>query len=83
VPLVKSLSKANIYDVFARFSKITPEPKGELHYTSAYTLLVAVVTHVFRVSNRTGIAIGKNVDEVEVKLIKRLPKNFFFMRITG
>ena len=179
MPLVKRLSKTNIHDVFSRFSKITPEPKGELKYTSAYTLLVAVVlsaqstdigvnkatrklfslaatpekmlqlgenkiienirtiglyknkaknivnlsqklienfkskvpkthkelqslpgvgrktanvvlsmafgiptiavdTHVFRVSNRTGIAIGKNVDEVEEKLIKRLPKKFFF-----
>ena len=40
--------------------------------------VIAVDTHVFRVSNRTGIAIGKNVDEVEEKLIKRLPKKFFF-----
>ena len=39
---------------------------------------IAVDTHVFRVSNRTGIAIGKNVDEVEEKLIKRIPKKFFF-----
>ena len=177
--MVKSLSKHSIYEIFSRFSKITPEPKGELEYTSAYTLLVAVVlsaqstdigvnkatrklfelastpekmlllgenriienirtiglyknkaknivslsqklidnfnskvpkthrelqslagvgrktanvvlsmafgvptiavdTHVYRVSNRTGIAIGKNVDEVEEKLIKRIPKKFFF-----
>ena len=39
---------------------------------------IAVDTHVYRVSNRTGIAIGKNVDEVEEKLIKRIPKKFFF-----
>lgn len=177
--MVKSLSKNSIYEIFSRFSKINPKPKGELEYTSAYTLLVAVVlsaqstdigvnkatrklfelastpekmlllgenriienirtiglyknkaknivslsqklidnfnskvpkthrelqslagvgrktanvvlsmafgvptiavdTHVYRVSNRTGIAIGKNVDEVEEKLIKRIPKKFFF-----
>ena len=177
--MTKSLSKKNIWEIFSRFSKITPEPKGELEYTSPYTLLVAVVlsaqstdvgvnkatkklfsiaktpgemvkigenniienirtiglyknkakniinlsqkllddfggevpkthieleslpgvgrktanvvlsmafgiptiavdTHVFRVSNRTGLAIGKNVEEVEEKLIKRLPKKYFF-----
>ncbi|MFX6250476.1 endonuclease III, partial [Acinetobacter baumannii] len=31
---------------------------------------IAVDTHIFRVSNRTGIAPGKDVDEVERKLIK-------------
>ena len=177
--MTKSLSKKNIWEIFSRFSKITPEPKGELEYTSPYTLLVAVVlsaqstdvgvnkatkklfavaktpremvkigenkiienirtiglyknkakniinlsqklldnfggevpkthieleslpgvgrktanvvlsmafgiptiavdTHVFRVSNRTGLAIGKNVEEVEKKLIKRLPEKYFF-----
>ena len=177
--MTKSLSKKNIWEIFSRFSKITPEPKGELEYTSPYTLLVAVVlsaqstdvgvnkateklfaiaktpgemvkigenkiienirtiglyknkakniinlsqkllddfggevpkthieleslpgvgrktanvvlsmafgiptiavdTHVFRVSNRTGLAIGKNVEELEQKLIKRLPEKYFF-----
>ena len=177
--MTKSLSKKNIWEIFSRFSKITPEPKGELEYTSPYTLLVAVVlsaqstdvgvnkateklfaiaktpgemvkigenkiienirtiglyknkakniinlsqkllddfggevpkthieleslpgvgrktanvvlsmafgiptiavdTHVFRVSNRTGLAIGKSVEEVEEKLIKRLPEKYFF-----
>jgi endonuclease-3 len=36
---------------------------------------VAVDTHIFRVSNRTGIAPGKNVLEVERKLDKWVPKN--------
>lgn len=177
--MIKSLSKEKILEIFSRFSKITPEPKGELEYTSPYTLLIAVVlsaqstdvgvnkatkklfslaktpkemiaigenkvienirtiglyknkakniislsnklledfdgevpkthveleslpgvgrktanvvlsmafgiptiavdTHVFRVSNRTGLAIGKNVEEVEKKLIKRLPEKYFF-----
>jgi len=34
---------------------------------------IAVDTHIFRVSNRTGIAPGKNVDEVEKKLMKFIP----------
>lgn len=37
---------------------------------------VAVDTHIFRVSNRTGIAPGKNVVEVEKKLEKLIPKQF-------
>ncbi|MDB5726860.1 MAG: nth [Noviherbaspirillum sp.] len=37
---------------------------------------IAVDTHIFRVSNRTGIAPGKNVDEVEQKLLKFVPQEF-------
>lgn len=37
---------------------------------------MAVDTHVFRVSNRTGLAPGKNVLEVEMKLIKRIPPDY-------
>jgi len=37
---------------------------------------MAVDTHIFRVSNRTGIAKGKNVREVEDKLMKHVPKDF-------
>jgi endonuclease III len=37
---------------------------------------MAVDTHIFRVSNRTRIAPGKNVDEVEQKLLKFVPKEF-------
>ncbi|EEX37564.1 endonuclease III [Vibrio metschnikovii] len=37
---------------------------------------IAVDTHIFRVSNRTKFAIGKNVDEVEQKLLKVVPKAF-------
>lgn len=35
---------------------------------------IAVDTHIFRVSNRTGIAPGKNVLEVERKLNKTVPR---------
>lgn len=37
---------------------------------------IAVDTHIFRVSNRTGLAPGKNVDEVEKKLIRHVPTEF-------
>ncbi len=37
---------------------------------------IAVDTHIFRVSNRTGIAPGKDVVEVEKKLIKFVPDEF-------
>ncbi len=37
---------------------------------------MAVDTHIFRVSNRTKIAPGKNVDEVEARLMRLVPKEF-------
>lgn len=37
---------------------------------------MAVDTHIFRVSNRTKIAPGKNVLEVEKKLMRFIPKEF-------
>jgi endonuclease-3 len=40
---VKTLPKADIEAIFARFHEIEPEPKGELDYFNAFTLLVAVV----------------------------------------
>ena len=38
--------------------------------------LMAVDTHIFRVANRTKLAPGKNVREVEDKLMKFIPKEF-------
>ena len=37
---------------------------------------IAVDTHIFRVSNRTKFAMGKNVDQVEEKLLKVVPAEF-------
>ncbi|MCV6590651.1 MAG: endonuclease III [Marinobacterium sp.] len=37
---------------------------------------MAVDTHIFRVSNRTRIAPGKNVNEVEDKLLRFIPREF-------
>ena len=37
---------------------------------------IAVDTHIFRVSNRTGIAKGKTVLEVEKRLLRTTPKEF-------
>ncbi|MFM2345017.1 MAG: endonuclease [Pseudomonadota bacterium] len=39
-------------------------------------LTMAVDTHIFRVSNRIGIAKGKNPLEVELGLLKNIPKEF-------
>lgn len=39
---------------------------------------IAVDTHVFRVSNRLGLAPGKTPDQVEAKLMKRVPKVYQF-----
>lgn len=39
---------------------------------------VAVDTHVFRVSNRTGLARGATVAVVETKLMKVVPKDYLF-----
>lgn len=37
---------------------------------------MAVDTHIFRVSNRTGLAPGKNPLEVEMALLKRIPQEY-------
>lgn len=37
---------------------------------------LAVDTHIFRVANRTGLAPGKNPEQVEQALMKRVPKEY-------
>jgi endonuclease-3 len=37
---------------------------------------MAVDTHIFRVANRSGLAVGKTPLEVEQKLLKRIPARF-------
>lgn len=37
---------------------------------------IAVDTHIFRVANRTKLAMGKNVEQVEQKLLKVIPAEF-------
>lgn len=44
--------------------------------TAFRQLTMAVDTHIFRVSNRTGLAPGKNVVEVEKGLLKFVPKEY-------
>ena len=44
--------------------------------TAFHVPVIAVDTHIFRVANRTGIASGKNVLEVERALMKAVPKEF-------
>lgn len=38
--------------------------------------VMAVDTHIFRLANRTGLAPGKNVREVEDRLLKAIPEEF-------
>ena len=40
--MAKQLSYSTIHRIFSRFQAAEPEPKGELHHTNAYTLVVAV-----------------------------------------
>lgn len=44
--------------------------------TAFRQMAMAVDTHIFRVSNRTGIAPGKNVLQVEKALMKFVPKEY-------
>ncbi|MDO4997084.1 MAG: endonuclease III [Neisseria sp.] len=44
--------------------------------TAFRQVAMAVDTHIFRVSNRMNLAPGKNVREVEDKLLKVIPKEF-------
>lgn len=44
--------------------------------TAFRQVAMAVDTHIFRVSNRTGIAPGKNVVEVEKRLLRLVPEEF-------
>ncbi|GJM12558.1 MAG: endonuclease III [Pseudohongiella sp.] len=44
--------------------------------TAFRQIAMAVDTHIFRISNRTGIAPGKNVLEVERRLIRLVPEEF-------
>ena len=40
--MTRQLDYHTIYEIFRRFRESEPEPKGELHHSNAYTLLVAV-----------------------------------------
>jgi endonuclease-3 len=40
--MAKQLPYPTMQRIFARFQQVEPEPKGELHHTNAFTLVVAV-----------------------------------------
>lgn len=40
--MARQLDYNSIHAIFTRFQALEPEPKGELHHTNAFTLLVAV-----------------------------------------
>ena len=57
---VKGLPKADVEAIFNRFHEIEPEPKGELDYVNAYTLLVAVVLS----AQATDVGVNKATKEL-------------------
>jgi len=77
-------------DLIAKHNSKVPETREELQALAGVGrktanvvlniafghLTCAVDTHIFRVSNRTGLAPGKNVDRVEDALMKVIPKPF-------
>jgi len=66
------MKKAEIEEFFARLSKALPEPKTELEYKNAYTLLVAVVLSAQATDkgvNKATEALFKTVDSPE-KMLK-------------
>ncbi|MHA7775616.1 endonuclease III [Roseibium sp. M-1] len=78
-------SKAESYAIFQRFHADNPEPKGELDYTNAFTLLVAVVLsaqatdvgvnratrHLFQIADtpQKMVALGEDLVREEIKTI--------------
>ena len=73
------MNKKNIKEVFLRFEKNNPKPKGELIYISPYTLLVAVVLS----AQATDISVNKATKNLfRLAFYKRLcnlmTKNDFF-----
>ena len=76
---VKTLPRADVEAIFRRFHEIDPEPKGELDYVNAFTLLVAVVLsaqatdvgvnkatrELFRVASDPAAMVALGQDEIE------------------
>ena len=55
---------------------VGPKTANVIRNTAFNEPTIAMDTHVFRVSNRTGIATGKNIIIVENKLCKIIPEQF-------
>jgi len=78
-------TRAESYAIFQRFHADNPEPKGELDYTNAFTLLVAVVLsaqatdvgvnratrHLFQIADTPEkmVALGEDLVREEIKTI--------------
>src|SRR5262249_5156416 len=72
-----TMNKAKIHEFFARLKARNPEPKSELQYTNAYTLLVAVVLSAQATDagvNKATKDLFKQVDTTEKKLNLGLEK---------
>lgn len=63
--LMKLLSKHEIVELFERFRLHDPEPRGELHYTNSYTLLVAVILSAQATDRGVNLATGPLFAQVD------------------
>ena len=73
IPLSSDACMREAFDALQRIGRKTA---NVVLNTAFRQLTMAVDTHIFRVSNRTGIARGKNVVEVETQLMKFVPKPY-------
>jgi endonuclease III len=58
--MVEYMKKADVEIFYARLQAADPEPKGELNYTNAYTLLVAVTLS----AQATDVGVNKATDKL-------------------
>ncbi|MBL4751312.1 MAG: endonuclease III [Amylibacter sp.] len=62
--MVKQLDYHTIREIFCRFQAEEPEPKGELHHTNAYTLVVAVALS----AQATDVGVNKATEALFAKV---------------
>ena len=62
--MVKQLDYHTIREIFRRFQAEEPEPKGELHHTNAYTLVVAVALS----AQATDVGVNKATEALFAKV---------------
>jgi len=63
--MARQLDYNSIHAIFTRFQALEPEPKGELHHTNAFTLLVAVaLVWGAAVSLAVWFVVSEEVDEL-------------------
>ena len=74
--LVEDLNSERMVEELEALPGVGRKTANVVLNTAFGQIAMAVDTHIFRVSNRTGIAPGKNVLEVEKRLIRLVPQEF-------